>query len=232
MLLDATFFRPKDAPPGRLAGIYRAVGALRAGESDAIPYLEKSLAEEPPALAEPWLRLAVGELGARRYTQTETSLRRAAALPGGDTPLARLWLGLALAGEGRLDEALAVMADATAHDPDLVEAHFDRGINLLAAGRPADALPELQRATELRPTLAAGWLRLGEAREKLGRRADAIAAYRRALAIEPSTTDAYAALARALRASGDETGAREALAIGAMYARRPEALAGAEGALR
>jgi hypothetical protein len=56
----------------------------------------------------------------------------------------------------------------------------------------------------------------------VGRRTEAIADYRRALAVEPSTTDAYVALARALRAAGDVEGARVAFALGEKYARRPE----------
>jgi predicted CXXCH cytochrome family protein len=228
VLVAADFFRPAEAPPGTLGEVYRATGVLRIGGRSALDRLERLLAAEPPPQAEPWLRLAVGELQARRYAETEAALRRAFALAGGDTPLARVWLGLSLAGQRRLPEALAELAAAAARDPELVEAPFDRGRLLLAKGRAAEALPDLLRAVALRPNLAAGWLRLGEAKEALGRRADALADFRRALAVEPSTTDAYLALARALRAEGDADAAAEVLALGARYARRPEALAEAE----
>jgi tetratricopeptide (TPR) repeat protein len=177
---------------------------------------------------------AWSSLQTRGYADAEASLRRAMATPGGDTPLARVWLGLSFAGQGRLEESLAELAAAAVRDPDLVEAHFNRGRLLLANGRAAEALPELERAVALRPTFAAGWLRLGEAKEALAptsdrkaataSRAAAIADYRRALAVEPSTTEAYLALARALRAQGDEAGARSVLALGARFARHPEAL--------
>src|SRR6185436_14921784 len=139
----------------------------------------------------------------RTYADAESALRRAMTLPGGDTPLAHVWLGLSLAGQRRLD----------------------------------DSLPALERAVALRPTFAAGWLRLGDAKEARARESGAgvaaarlatIADYRRALAVEPSTTDAYVALARALRESGDDAAAREAVALGKLYARRPEAVAAAE----
>jgi Tfp pilus assembly protein PilF len=227
VLVGASFLRGEEAPSGRLGELYRAIGVLRIGGREALPRLASLLAAEPSAEAEPWLRLAVGQLQARSYADAEATLRQAFAAPGGDTPLARVWLGLALAGQRRLDEGLAELAAAAARDPELVEAHFNRGRLLLAHGRAADALPLLERAVALRPTFAAGWLRMGEAKEALGRRAEAIGDYRRALAVEPSTTDAYVALARALRAQGDGTGARAALALGEKYARRPEGLAAA-----
>ncbi|HET9765906.1 MAG TPA: tetratricopeptide repeat protein, partial [Thermoanaerobaculia bacterium] len=231
----ASFLRPEEAPAGALGELYRAVGVLRIGGRSALPRVAALLAAAPPLPAEPWLRLGVEQLQARGYADAEASLRRAMATPGGDTPLARVWLGLSFAGQGRLEDSLAELAAAATRDPDLVEAHFNRGRLLLANGRAAEALPELERAVALRPTFAAGWLRLGEAKEALlpasdreretAERAAAIAGYRRALAAEPSTTEAYLALARALRAQGDDDGARAVLALGARFARHPEALA-------
>ncbi|HXT50309.1 MAG TPA: tetratricopeptide repeat protein [Thermoanaerobaculia bacterium] len=237
VLVGASFLRPEEAPPGNLGELYRAVGVLRIGGRTAMPRVAALLAAEPPLLAEPWLRLAVEQLQTRTYADAESALRRAMTLPGGDTPLAHVWLGLSLAGQRRLDDSLAELALAAARDPDLVEAHFNRGRLLLANGRAAEALPALERAVALRPTFAAGWLRLGDAKEARARESGAgvaaarlatIADYRRALAVEPSTTDAYVALARALRESGDDAAAREAVALGKLYARRPEAVAAAE----
>jgi Tfp pilus assembly protein PilF len=234
VLVGASFLCADEAPPGSLGELYRAVGVLRIGGRSALPRVASLLAAAPSLPAEPWLRLGVEQLQTRGYADAEASLRRAMATPGGDTPLARVWLGLSFAGQGRLEESLAELAGASARDPDLVEAHFNRGRLLLANGRAAEALPELERAVALRPTFAAGWLRLGEAKEAMGPTGDreaatanrtaAIADYRRALAVEPSTTEAYLALARALRAQGDEAGARSVLALGARFARHPEAL--------
>ena len=234
MLVGASFLRAEEAPPGSLGELYRAVGVLRIGGRSALPRVAALLAAAPSLPAEPWLRLGVEQLQTRGYADAEASLRRAMATPGGDTPLARVWLGLSFAGQGRLEESLAELAGASARDPDLVEAHFNRGRLLLANGRAAEALPELERAVALRPTFAAGWLRLGEAKEALlpandreratASRREAIADYRRALAVDPSTTDAYLALARALRAQGDEAGASVTLALGARFARRPDAI--------
>lgn len=236
VLIGASFLRPEEAPPGSLGELYRAIGVLRIGERSALPRVKALLDSAPPLAPEPWLRLAVEQLQAREHAAAEESLRRAIALPGGDTPLAHVWLGLSLVAEGKVDAALAELAGASARDPELVEAHFNRGRLLLASDRAAEALPELERAVELRPTFAGGWLRLGEAKEAAARAGDAksvaasrdaaIADYRRALAIDPSITDGYLALAKALRAIGDEPGARDALELGARFARRPEALAG------
>lgn len=235
VLVGASFLRPEEAPPGSLGELYRAIGVLRIGGRSALPRVKALLASAPALPAEPWLRLGVEQLQTREHADAEASLRRAMTLPGGDTPLAHVWLGLSLIGQGKVEAALAELAGAEARDPELVEAHFNRGRLLLANGRAVEALPELERAVELRPTFASGWLRLGEAKEAAARggdaksvapsRAAAIADYRRALSVDPSATDAYAALARALRASGDDAGARDALALGARFARHPEALA-------
>ena len=239
VLVGASFLRPEEAPQGSLGELYRAVGVLRIGGRSALPRVASLLAADPSPLAEPWLRLAVDQLQTRAFGNAESTLRRALTLPGGDTPLAHVWLGLSLAGQRRLDDSLAELALAAARDPDLVEAHFNRGRLLLANGRAAEALPALERAVALRPTFAAGWLRLGEAKEAVARdtgegvataRLAAIADYRRALAVEPSTTDAYVALSRALQESGDDEGAREAVAIGKLYARRPDAVVAAPAA--
>jgi Tfp pilus assembly protein PilF len=237
VLVGAGFLRSEEAPAGALGELYRAVGVLRIGGRSALPRVAALLAAAPPLPAEPWLRLGVEQLQARGYADAEASLRRAMSTPGGDTPLARVWLSLSFAGQGRLEDSLAELAAAATRDRDLVEACFNRGRLLLANGRAAEALPELERAVALRPTFAAGWLRLGEAKEALlpasagergsAGRAVAIAHYRRALAVDPSTTEAYLALARALRAQGDDDGARAALALGARFARHPDALAAA-----
>ena len=229
VLVGVELLRPAEAPPARQGEIYRAIGVLRSGGArDAVPYLARLFAADPPLDAEAWLRLAVGQLRVQSYSEAEVAVRRALTAPGGDTPLAHVWLALSFAGQRRLDAALGELALASSRDPDLVEARFNRGRLLLSAGRTAEALPALERAVALRPTFAAGWLRVGEAKEVLGRRTEAIADYRRVLAIEPSTTDGYIALARALRAQGDAKGATEALALGARFARRPEALAAPE----
>ena len=239
VLVGASFLRPEEAPAGSLGELYRAIGVLRIGERSALPRVKALLADAPRLAPEPWLRLAVEQLQTREHAEAEASLRRAMVLPGGDTPLAHVWLGLSLVGRGNVEAALDELAGAEARDPDLVEAHFNRGRLLLAAGRAAEAQPEIERAVELRPTFANGWLRLGEAKEAAATagdaksaaasRAAAIADYRHALSIDPSLTDAYAALARAWKASGDDAAARDALAVGARFARHPEALGGVAG---
>ena len=237
ILAEARFLRPSEAPTGAEGEIYRAVGVARIGiRADAVPFLEQRLAAgvadpsspagEVAAAQEPWLRLAEGQLLMGRYAAAEASLER--ALERGPTGgLARVWQGLAAAGQGRREEALARTREATVVDPDLAEAHFNLGRLLLAWGDPAAAIAPLERALALRPNLPAAWLRRGEAREALGRRAEAIADYRQAIAVDPGLTAAHLALVGALVAAGEEPAAREARALGVRYARQPEALAGA-----
>jgi tetratricopeptide (TPR) repeat protein len=239
ILVEARFFRPAEAPAGAEGEVYRAVGVARIGaRTDSVPYLERRLAAgaadpsspagEVAAAQEPWLRLGEGQLLLGRYAAAEVALDRAIERgPAG--ALVRIWQGLAAAGQGRRDEAIARMREAAVVDPELAEAHFNLGRLLLAWGDPTAAIPPLERALALRPNLPAAWLRRGEAREALGRRAEAIADYRRAIAVDPGLTGAHLALVGALRAAGDEPAAREALELGTIYARQPEALAGAAG---
>ena len=226
-VVGVRFLRPAEAPRGIEGELYRAIAALRLGaRSTAVPHVERLLAAAPVADPEPWLRLAEGQLGQRRYAEAEAALRPLLALVP-EVPLLRNMLALAAAGQGRGDEALAHLREALALAPDLVEARYNLGRLLLARGAAAEAAPELERALALRPNLPQGWLRLGEAREGLGEHATAIAHYRRAIAVEPGLTAAHVALGRALLASGDRAGAAAAFALGERYAREPDAVAAA-----
>jgi tetratricopeptide (TPR) repeat protein len=222
VLVDAVFLHPAAAPPGDLGELYRATGVLRAGaRRSTVPYLERLLARTPVLEPEPWLRLGEAQLLLGEHARAEAIFQRLLAqVP--EVPLVRTGLGIATAGQGRREEAIAHLREGLAIDPQLVEGHFNLGRLLLAWGRPDEAVEELARAVELRPTLPAGWLRLGQAREALGDRAAAIACYRRALAVEPSTTEAHIALARALREAGDPAAAAEAYQLGLRFARHPE----------
>jgi tetratricopeptide (TPR) repeat protein len=224
-------------PSGALGEVYRAATVVRAVRSpEAVAHLEKTLAVAKPPEIEPWLDLAQGQLGLRRFAEAESTL--AATLqkhPG--NPLALEWLALARAGQGKIDEAIhllqSILSSPTA---ERAEAEFNLGRLLAARGRLAEAEGPLQRALEARPNLVAAWFHLGEVRAALGRPKEAAACYRRALELDPRWTGAYLSLGKLLLAQGDRNEALRRLRHGARYAARPDlvtaALREAEGAPR
>jgi predicted Zn-dependent protease len=73
----------------------------------AIDHLEKMLARAKPAQPEPWLDLAQGQLGQRRFADAERTLT--AFLERHPVhPQATEWLALARAGQGKTDDAIAL----------------------------------------------------------------------------------------------------------------------------
>jgi len=73
-------------------------------------------------------------------------------------------LGVALAQQGRYDEALAAFEDAKRVAPDFATAHFNVGYTLLRMGREREAVAPLRRALEIDPEHA----RAREELERLG----------------------------------------------------------------
>jgi tetratricopeptide (TPR) repeat protein len=63
-------------------------------------------------------------------------------------------LGVALASQGKLDEAIAQYTEALRLDPDHARAHGNLGLALEAQGRTADAQRELELALRLNPNNA------------------------------------------------------------------------------
>ncbi|HEX4955128.1 MAG TPA: tetratricopeptide repeat protein [Thermoanaerobaculia bacterium] len=224
VLLDVRFYDPATAPSGELGELYRAATVVRAaGTRSAVDFLAKKLAALRPAEPEPWLDLLQGQLGQRLWPEAERTARDLLARRP-DPFVARDWLAIALAGQGRVDEALAEGARALEGTPDRPEARFNLGLLLHGRGRHAEALRELERAIALRPNFPSAWLYLGRARRALEQRDEAIAAFRRTLEIEPRLTPAYLELAESLLAAGQKAEALRYLEHGARWAARPAAV--------
>jgi len=188
-LLDA------HGPSGALGEVYRAATVVRAVRSpEAVDYLEKTLAVARPPEVEPWLDLAQGQLGLRRFAEAERTLGETLKNHPGH-PLALEWLALARAGQGKVDEAILLLQSILrSPQAERAEAEFNLGRLLAARGRLAEAEVHLQRALETRPTLVAAWFHLGEVRAGLGRPREAAACYRRALELDPRLTGASVSL--------------------------------------
>ncbi len=93
-------------------------------------------------------------------------------------------LGIALADEGRDEEAIAAFERAVAAAPGDPVARYNLGAALLKAGRPVDAIRVFHEAVTRAPGSVASWTGLGESHARLGEAAAAAQAFRRAVAID------------------------------------------------
>ncbi len=113
--------------------------------------------------------------------QFEASL---ALLPGRSSTLANL--GATRLKLGKAHEALQVLDQALAQEPDAVDALQHRALALGMLGRHDDALADWARVVALRPADPQAWLLQGESLQELGRLDAALASYDTALARDPA----------------------------------------------
>ena len=111
-------------------------------------------------------------------------------------------LGVTLAQQGRLDEALEMIGAAARARPDDVEILLDYGVVLREAGRFEDALETVDHALALRPGHVDLMLLRGDVLLSLERAGEALASYDRAQGFRPSTAMLLHSRGRALRALG------------------------------
>jgi tetratricopeptide (TPR) repeat protein len=107
--------------------------------------------------------------------------------------------GIAAAGRGEGDEAVASFRRAVALQPAFAAAQANLGLLLANLQRHAEAETALGTATALLPRDAVLRNALGVAQEALQRHADAEQSYRAALALQPALADAHANLGNCLR---------------------------------
>jgi predicted TPR repeat methyltransferase len=135
---------------------------------------------------------------------------------------------------GRPADALPLLDEALATEPDDADAWTQRGIALTVLHRHAESLACHEQARALRPDDASVWLRHGQALQYMERHDDALASYERALALDPGLAPAWTSLANILKHRGraDEAAAafRRAIALGGDAALNGYYLAGLTGA--
>jgi protein O-GlcNAc transferase len=150
-----------------LAALLRDQGVFEAAEI----YARRAVALAPGASS---VRLNLGLIlsGQGNFVEAASHLVLA---PAGD-PMGRFALGTALRKLGRLDDAAAAFAAATAINPNFAAAQLALGSCLLALGQTADAVERLRLAVSLAPgssdalgTLGLALLEQGSVREGLMR---------------------------------------------------------------
>ena len=110
--------------------------------------------------------------------------------------------GVAAAGRGAGDEAVASFRQAVTLQPTFAAAQANLGLLLVAQRRHAEAEPALRAAVALLPGDAALRNALGVAQEALQHYADAEQTYRASLEVQPGLAEAHANLGNCLRRLG------------------------------
>jgi len=149
--------------------------------------------------------LAVLSVVAREQVSTwrnDESLWTRALACTSDNFIAHNGLGVALAGKGEYDAAIAEYHQALKINPGYAVAHFDLADALAAKGDLDGAIAEERLTLALNPDTYEAWNNLGAAQFKKGEKEEAVAQYRKALEIKPDGEQALFNLGNALLQSG------------------------------
>ncbi len=120
-----------------------------------------------------------------------------------DLAEAHMNLGIALAGQSRLDEAIAAFENAVLLRPESADGWFNLGNALFHSQQTSRAVEAFTKAVSLRHHFPEAWNNLGLAEEVDGNLSRAIDASRTAVTLCPTYGDAYVNLGRTLRGNGD-----------------------------
>ena len=111
-------------------------------------------------------------------------------------------LGLALAGQGKIDEAIEHYNEALRLRPNYATARTNLGAALAKQGKSADAISNYTQVLKTKPDLPEAHVDLGAALASQGKVDDAIAQYNEALRLKPDYAEAHANLGLALASQG------------------------------
>jgi predicted TPR repeat methyltransferase len=132
----------------------------------------------------------IGHFQAGRLAEARACFERCQALtPGRPSVLGNL--GVTLFRLGHIRDALPLLHEATAGEPQFGDAWAALGLAHEAQGDWAEAVAALGEALAIVPPSPALWLSLGRSQARLGRHADAVQALDRALALDATLADAW-----------------------------------------
>ncbi|MGD0016422.1 MAG: tetratricopeptide repeat protein, partial [Verrucomicrobiia bacterium] len=140
----------------------------------------------------------------RHWKNSETLFRHALNVTT-DNYVAHLNLGVALASQGKIKEAIGQYEQALWIRPDDASAHNNLGSALLRLGRAPEAIGEFTEALRIKPDNAGVHYNLGVALASQGRIVEAIAQYRESLRLRPDLPPALNRLAWILVTNRDSS---------------------------
>jgi Flp pilus assembly protein TadD len=111
-------------------------------------------------------------------------------------------LGIALAAQGKFDEAIVHYSEALRIKPSYAKAHCNLGDVLARLGKHEDAIWHYHRALQLKPNFAEAHNNLGVTLKQQGRLNEAFVHYSRAIQLNPEYEEAHNNLAGLLAARG------------------------------
>lgn len=120
-------------------------------------------------------------------------------------------LGVALANEHRLDEALPLFREALRIKPDYADPHSNLGLYLWRNGQPDEALEHYRTAVRVAPHIAENYSSMGMLLVELGHYDEGMAKIREALRLKPDLAAAWVHLGAALNQAGHVDQANDAL---------------------
>jgi serine/threonine-protein kinase len=173
---------------------------LQDAGADATPFLRQVQKEYPNDF---WVNTILGDAirnggdpaESLRYYQAALAIRPDSAVAYGN-------LGVALAADGRLDDAIDQFRAGIQIDKDFIHGHYSLGLALRKQGRTSEAIAELKEASRLAPDFADGQYNLGLALHDSGQLDQAIESFRMALRADPNHAYAHFNLGAALRKKG------------------------------
>lgn len=145
--------------------------------------------------------LAVARRQIEYWRDSVTLIERTIAVTG-DNPVAQYLLGLALADQGRTDEAIARYQEVVRIKPDYAHPRASLGQLLFEQGKVDDAIAQYDAALRADPSDAYAHAGLADALQQGGRLDDAISHYAEALRVDPGLSGARNGYGRALAAEG------------------------------
>jgi len=119
------------------------------------------------------------------YWQNNETLYRHAIKVTSDNYLMHYFLGVTLANEGKMDDAISEYEQAIRIKPDYAAEHCDYAEALAINGQANEAISEFQAAIRLKPDYDKAFSGLGTVLGRMGRTEEAIAAYRTAISLKP-----------------------------------------------
>jgi tetratricopeptide (TPR) repeat protein len=120
----------------------------------------------------------------------------------GNNFMAQNNLGVALAAQGRIEEAVSHFSAATAINPDYADPYYNLGNQLSNSNRIEEAVRFYRKAVQLRPANAQYLNNLGVALAQTGKREEALGAFFEAVRRKPDYADAHYNLGIALLEQG------------------------------
>lgn len=137
------------------------------------------------------------------FTGVESSCKDLLKLYSGSAEISKM-LGVALASQGRQQEALAVFEDTIRANPHYPDVYLDHGLLLNSLGRPNEAIDRFRKAVELDPEYSDAQNNLGVMLQNQNQHDQALPHLEKAVKLNPSNPAAYFNCANSLKALGKE----------------------------